>query len=72
VVVHLIQVIGEAVLAYRTNLCMSTRRIRGIRLWRFVTGLDLDLLWDVANVDVPCLADQVSTIHSQLAVDSDG
>jgi uncharacterized protein with HEPN domain len=34
--------------------------------------VDLDVLWDVAVVDVPRLADQVSTIHSQLAADSDG
>ncbi len=79
VVVHLIQVIGEAVSGLSDELTsehpeVPWRQIVAIRN-RVVHGyfeVDLDILWDVAVVDVPRLADQVSTIHSQLVADSDG
>ncbi len=79
VVVHLIQVIGEAVSGLSDELTshhpeVPWRQIVAIRN-RVVHGyfeVDLDILWDVAVVDVPRLADQASKVQSKLAAESDG
>ena len=79
VLVHLIQVIGEAASGLSEELTSERqevpwRQIVAIRN-RVVHGyfdVDLDILWDVALVDVPRLADQVRVIQAELAHGSEG
>jgi uncharacterized protein with HEPN domain len=74
VLVHLIQVIGEAASGLSDEFAsehpeIPWRQIVAVRN-RVVHGyfeVDLDILWDVADVDVPRLADQVRVIRSELA-----
>jgi uncharacterized protein with HEPN domain len=74
VLVHLVQVIGEATSGLSDELTsehpeVPWRQIVAIRN-RVVHGyfeVDLDILWDVAVVDVPHLADQVRAIRSTAA-----
>jgi uncharacterized protein with HEPN domain len=74
VLVHMIQVIGEAASGLSDELTskypeVPWRQIVAIRN-RVVHGyfeVDLDILWDVAVVDVPHLAEQVRAIRSELA-----
>jgi uncharacterized protein with HEPN domain len=78
VLVHLIQVIGEAASGLSDELTsghpeVPWRQIVAIRN-RVVHGyfdVDLDILWDVAIGDVPRLAGQVRTIRSEVATESD-
>jgi uncharacterized protein with HEPN domain len=71
VLVHLIQVIGEAASGLSDELTSAHpevpwRQIVAIRN-RVVHGyfeVDLDILWDVATIDVPYLAGQVRTIRA--------
>ncbi len=71
VLVHLIQVIGEAASGLSDELTaqhpeVPWRQIVATRN-RVVHGyfeVDLDILWDVAVIDVPRLADQVRIIRS--------
>jgi uncharacterized protein with HEPN domain len=73
VLVHLIQVIGEAASGLSDELTsehaeVPWRQIVAIRN-RVVHGyfeVDLDILWDVAVIDVPRLVDQVRLIRSEL------
>jgi uncharacterized protein with HEPN domain len=77
VLVHLIQVIGEAASGLSDELTsyhpeVPWRQIVAIRN-RVVHGyfeVDLDILWDVAVGDVPRLADQVRVIRSELGAGS--
>jgi uncharacterized protein with HEPN domain len=77
VLVHLIQVIGEATSGLSDELIsehpeVPWRQIVAIRN-RVVHGyfeVDLDILWDVAIIDVPQLADQVRQIRRSLVMDS--
>jgi uncharacterized protein with HEPN domain len=74
VLVHLIQVIGEAASGlsdeFTAEHCqIPWRQIVAVRN-RVVHGyfeVDLDILWDVAVIDVPRLADQARLIASKLA-----
>jgi uncharacterized protein with HEPN domain len=74
VLVHLIQMIGEAAAGLSDEFAsehseIPWRQIVAVRN-RVVHGyfeVDLDILWDVAVVDVPRLADQVRVIRSKLA-----
>ena len=74
VLVHLIRVIGEAASGLSDELTsdhaeVPWRQIVAIRN-RVVHGyfeVDLDILWDVAVIDVPRLAGQVRVIRSELA-----
>jgi uncharacterized protein with HEPN domain len=74
VLVHLIQVIGEAAAGLSDGFVtehseIPWRQIVAVRN-RVVHGyfeVDLDILWDVAVVDVPRLADQMRVIRSKLA-----
>lgn len=76
VLVHLIQVIGEAASGLSDELTSAHpevpwRQIVAIRN-RVVHGyfeVDLDILWDVATIDVPHLAGQVRTIQSGISTD---
>lgn len=76
VLVHLIQVIGEAASGLSDELISAYpevpwRQIVAIRN-RVVHGyfeVDLDILWDVATIDVPHLAGQVRTIQSGISAD---
>ncbi|HLX47505.1 MAG TPA: HepT-like ribonuclease domain-containing protein [Streptosporangiaceae bacterium] len=73
VLVHLIQVIGEAASGLSDELIsehpeVPWRQIIAIRN-RVVHGyfeVDLDILWDVADIDVPRLADQIRQIRSSM------
>ena len=73
VLVHLIQVIGEAAAGLSDEFTLEHseipwRQIVAVRN-RVVHGyfeVDLDILWDVAAVDVPRLAEQVHVIRSEL------
>jgi uncharacterized protein with HEPN domain len=73
VLVHLIQVIGEAAAGLSDEFTSERseipwRQIVAVRN-RVVHGyfeVDLDILWDVAAVDVPRLAGQVRVIRSEL------
>ena len=73
---HLIQVIGEAASGLSDELTSAHpkvpwRQIVAIRN-RVVHGyfeVDLDILWDVATIDVPHLADQIRTIQSGISTD---
>jgi uncharacterized protein with HEPN domain len=73
VLVHLIQVIGEAASGLSDELIsehpeVPWRQIVATRN-RVVHGyfeVDLDILWDVAVIDVPRLADQVRMIRGRL------
>ena len=77
VLLHLIQVIGEAAAGLSDELTsehpeVPWRHIVAIRN-RVVHGyfeVDLDILWDVAVIDVPHLADQVRIIRSELGSES--
>ena len=77
VLVHLIQVIGEAASGLSDELTsyhpeVPWRQIVAIRN-RVVHGyfeVDLDILWDAAVGDVPRLADQVRVIRSELGAGS--
>lgn len=79
VLVHLIQVIGEAASGLSDELTSAHpevpwRQIVAIRN-RVVHGyfeVDLDILWDVATIDVPHLAGQVRTIQSRTSTDPAG
>ena len=79
VLVHLIQVIGEAASGLSDELTsahpeVQWRQIGAIRN-RIVHGyfeVDLDILWDVATIDVPHLVGQVRTIKSGISTDSAG
>lgn len=79
VLVHLIQVIGEAASGLSDELTSAHpevpwRQIVAIRN-RVVHGyfeVDLDILWDVATLDVPHLAGQVRTIQSGTSTDPAG
>ena len=79
VLVHLIQVIGEAASGLSDELTSAHpevpwRQIVAIRN-RVVHGyfeVDLDILWDVATIDVPHLAGQVRTIQSGIGTDPAG
>ena len=79
VLVHLIQVIGEAASGLSDELTSAHpevpwRQIVAIRN-RVVHGyfeVDLDILWDVATIDVPHLAGQVRTIQAGIGTDSAG
>ena len=79
VLVHLIQVIGEAASGLSDELTSAHpevpwRQIIAIRN-RVVHGyfeVDLDILWDVATIDVPHLAGQVRTIQSGISTDPAG
>ena len=79
VLVHLIQVIGEAASGLSDELTSAHpevpwRQIVAIRN-RVVHGyfeVDLDILWDVATIDVPHLAGQVRTIQSGISTDPAG
>ena len=79
VLVHLIQVIGEAASGVSDELTSAHpevpwRQIVAIRN-RVVHGyfeVDLDILWDVATIDVPHLAGQVRTIQSGISTDPAG
>ena len=79
VLVHLIQVIGEAASGLSDELTSAHpevpwRQIVAIRN-RVVHGyfeVDLDILWDVATIDVPHLAGQIRTIQSGISTDSAG
>ena len=79
VIVHLIQVIGEAASGLSDELTSAHpevpwRQIIAIRN-RVVHGyfeVDLDILWDVATIDVPHLAGQVHTIQSRISTDPAG
>lgn len=74
--VHLIQVIGEAAAGLSDELIsdhpeVPWRQIVATRN-RVVHGyfeVDLDILWDVAVIDVPRLADQVRMIRGRLSAD---
>jgi len=74
VLVHLIQVIGEAASGLSDEFTaehseIPWRQIVAVRN-RVVHGyfeVDLDILWDVAVMDVPRLADQARLIMSKLA-----
>jgi uncharacterized protein with HEPN domain len=74
VLVHLIQVIGEAASGLSDEFTaehseIPWRQIVAVRN-RVVHGyfeVDLDILWDVAVMDVPRLADQARHITSKLA-----
>lgn len=76
VLVHLIQVIGEAAAGLSDGLIaqhpeVPWRQIIATRN-RVVHGyfeVDLDILWDVAVIDVPQLASQVLAIQSGRAAD---
>ena len=76
VLVHLIQVIGEAASGLSDELTSAHpevpwRQIVAIRN-RVVHGyfeVDLDILWDVATIDVPHLAGQVRSIQSGISTD---
>lgn len=78
VIVHLIQVMGEAAAGLSDELTSAHpevpwRQIVAIRN-RVVHGyfeIDLDILWDVAIIDVPHLADQARAIRLELAADPD-
>jgi uncharacterized protein with HEPN domain len=79
VLVHLIQIIGEAATGVSDDLIATHpqvpwRQIIATRN-RVVHGyfeVDLDILWDVAFGDVPSLLDQVQAILPELASASDG
>ena len=79
VLVHLIQVIGEAATGVSDDLIAAHpqvpwRQIIAMRN-RVVHGyfeVDLNILWDVAIGDVPRLLDQVHAILAELAPASDG
>lgn len=79
VLVHLIQVIGEAASGLSDELISAHpevpwRQIVAVRN-RVVHGyfeVDLDILWDVATIDVPHLAGQVRTIQSGISTDPAG
>jgi uncharacterized protein with HEPN domain len=79
VLVHLIQVIGEAASGLSDELTSAHpevpwRQIVAIRK-RVVHGyfeVELDILWDVATIDVPHLAGQVRTIQSGISTDPAG
>ena len=79
VLVHLVQVIGEAASGLSDEMTSAHpevpwRQIVAIRN-RVVHGyfeVDLDILWDVATIDVPHLAGQVRTIQSGISTDSAG
>jgi uncharacterized protein with HEPN domain len=74
VLVHLIQVIGEAASGLSDEFTsehseIPWRQIVAVRN-RVVHGyfeVDVDILWDVAVVDVPGLAEQMRVIKSELA-----
>lgn len=74
VLVHLIQVIGEAASGLSDEMIseypeVPWRQIIAIRN-RVVHGyfeVDLDILWDVAVIDVPRLADQIRQIRSSIS-----
>jgi uncharacterized protein with HEPN domain len=74
VLVHPIQVIGEAASGLSDELTsqhpeVPWRQIVATRN-RVVHGyfeVDLDILWDVAVIDIPRLADQVGIIRSALS-----
>lgn len=74
VLVHLIQVIGEATAGLSDEFTsqhseIPWRQIVAVRN-RVVHGyfeVDLDILWDVAAADVPRLAEQVRVIRAKLA-----
>lgn len=79
VLVHLIQVIGEAASGLSDELTSDHPQVP----WRQIVAtrnrvvhdyfeVDLDILWDVAAVDVPRLADNVRAIHDGLAAGADG
>ena len=76
VLVHLIQVIGEATAGLSDGFIeehpeVPWRQIIATRN-RVVHGyfeVDLDILWDVAVIDVPDLASQVQRIQSSLGDD---
>jgi uncharacterized protein with HEPN domain len=76
VLVHLIQVIGEAAAGLSDGFIsqypeVPWRQIIATRN-RVVHGyfeVDLDILWDVAVIDVPELANQVRAIRSGRGVD---
>jgi uncharacterized protein with HEPN domain len=79
VLVHLIQVIGEAASGLSDELTSAHeevpwRQIVAIRN-RVVHGyfeVDLDILWDVATIDVPHLAGLVGTIQAGISTDPAG
>jgi uncharacterized protein with HEPN domain len=76
VLVHLIQVIGEAAAGLSDDFTSQHPEV----LWRQIVAtrnrvvhgyfeVDLDILWDVAVIDVPRLANQVRIIRSGLGAD---
>jgi uncharacterized protein with HEPN domain len=79
VLVHLIQIIGEAATGVSDDLIAARpevpwRQIIAMRN-RVVHGyfeVDLNILWDVAIGDVPSLLDQVQAILSELTPAPDG
>jgi uncharacterized protein with HEPN domain len=79
VLVHLIQVIGEAAAGLSDAFIsqhaeVPWRQINATRN-RVVHGyfeVDLDILWDVAVIDVPGLADQVRLIQAGHGTDASG
>lgn len=78
VLVHLIQVIGEAAAGISGELTSAHpeipwRQIIAVRN-RVVHGyfdVDLDILWDVAVIEVPYLAEQARTTRDGLAASPD-
>ncbi len=79
VLVHLVQVIGEAAAGLSDEFTSQHSEIP----WRQIVAVrnrvahgyfevDPDILWDVAKVDVPHLADQVRVIRSKLTDEPDG